>query len=79
MWLREANSPSVQKLPVIAVILGSGGYTETERNPAPICFFRACEGASAILEQMTLNHRVPGSSPGGPTKLFKHLPPKKSS
>jgi hypothetical protein len=22
---------------------------------------------------MTLNHRVPGSSPGAPTKLFKHL------
>jgi hypothetical protein len=22
---------------------------------------------------MTLNHRVPGSSPGAPTKLFKYL------
>src|SRR6266446_7399234 len=26
-----------------------------------------------LVEQMTLNHRVPGSSPGAPTKLFKHL------
>jgi hypothetical protein len=24
-------------------------------------------------DPMTLNHRVPGSSPGAPTKLFKHL------
>src|SRR6185295_9206418 len=26
-----------------------------------------------LVEQMTLNHRVPGSSPGAPTKPFKHL------
>jgi hypothetical protein len=26
-----------------------------------------------LVEQMTLNHRVPGSSPGAPTNLFKHL------
>jgi hypothetical protein len=26
-----------------------------------------------LVEQMTLNHRVPGSSPGAPTKLFKDL------
>jgi hypothetical protein len=26
-----------------------------------------------LVEQMTLNHRVPGSSPGAPTKHFKHL------
>src|SRR6202011_4899235 len=26
-----------------------------------------------LVEQMTLNHRVPGSSPGAPTKLFNHL------
>ena len=26
-----------------------------------------------LVEQMTLNHRVPGSSPGAPTKLFKIL------
>ena len=26
-----------------------------------------------LVEQMTLNHRVPGSSPGAPTKLFKNL------
>jgi hypothetical protein len=23
-----------------------------------------------LVEQMTLNHRVPGSSPGAPTKTF---------
>ena len=27
----------------------------------------------ATKEQLTLNHRVPGSSPGAPTKLFKDL------
>ena len=26
-----------------------------------------------LVEQMTLNHRVPGSSPGAPTKPFKSL------
>jgi hypothetical protein len=26
-----------------------------------------------LVEQMTLNHRVPGSSPGAPTKPFKNL------
>ncbi len=26
-----------------------------------------------VQEQMTLNHRVPGSSPGAPTKLFNDL------
>ena len=26
-----------------------------------------------LVEQMTLNHRVPGSSPGAPTNPFKHL------
>jgi hypothetical protein len=26
-----------------------------------------------LVEQLTLNQRVPGSSPGAPTKLFKHL------
>src|ERR1700730_7275009 len=26
-----------------------------------------------LVEQMTLNHRVPGSSPGAPTKLFNGL------
>jgi hypothetical protein len=30
-------------------------------------------GGLATKEQLTLNHRVPGSSPGAPTKLFKHL------
>ena len=36
--------------------------------------FRAGSGRIAqLVEQMTLNHRVPGSSPGAPTKLFKHL------
>jgi hypothetical protein len=28
---------------------------------------------SSRLDQITLNHRVPGSSPGAPTKLFKGL------
>src|ERR1700694_308747 len=36
--------------------------------------FRAGSGRIAqLVEQMTLNHRVPGSSPGAPTNLFKHL------
>src|ERR1700722_15397488 len=36
--------------------------------------FRAGSGRIAqLVEQMTLNHRVPGSSPGAPTKLFKDL------
>jgi hypothetical protein len=36
--------------------------------------FRAGSGRIAqLVEQMTLNHRVPGSSPGAPTKLFKYL------
>jgi hypothetical protein len=26
-----------------------------------------------LVEQLTLNQRVPGSSPGAPTKTFKHL------
>jgi hypothetical protein len=26
-----------------------------------------------LVEQMTLNHRVPGSSPGAPTNKIKHL------
>src|SRR5262249_52612498 len=26
-----------------------------------------------LVEQLTLNQRVPGSSPGAPTKLFRHL------
>jgi hypothetical protein len=29
--------------------------------------------ARPALEPTTLNHRVPGSSPGAPTKHFKHL------
>jgi hypothetical protein len=28
-----------------------------------------------LVEQMTLNHRVPGSSPGAPTKHFKQFRP----
>src|SRR5690349_3100621 len=28
-----------------------------------------------LVEQLTLNQRVPGSSPGAPTKQIKHLPP----
>jgi hypothetical protein len=36
--------------------------------------FRAGSGRIAqLVEQMTLNHRVPGSSPGAPTKLFKNF------
>ena len=36
--------------------------------------FRAGSGRIAqLVEQMTLNHRVPGSSPGAPTKLFNDL------
>src|SRR5487761_2211594 len=36
--------------------------------------FRAGSGRIAqLVEQMTLNHRVPGSSPGAPTKLFKNM------
>ena len=36
--------------------------------------FRTGSGRIAqLVEQMTLNHRVPGSSPGAPTKPFKHL------
>ena len=36
--------------------------------------FRAGSGRIAqLVEQMTLNHRVPGSSPGAPTKLFKKI------
>ena len=38
-------------------------------------FFRA-KGSGRIaqlVEQLTLNQRVPGSSPGAPTKLFRHL------
>jgi hypothetical protein len=30
-------------------------------------------GLKMQLAPLTLNHRVPGSSPGAPTKLFKHL------
>ena len=44
--------------------------------------FRAGSGRIAqLVEQMTLNHRVPGSSPGAPTKLFKNLavPPTRKS
>jgi hypothetical protein len=26
-----------------------------------------------LVERMTLNHRVPGSSPGAPTNIFKYL------
>ena len=36
--------------------------------------FRTSSGRIAqLVEQLTLNQRVPGSSPGAPTKLFKHL------
>src|SRR5437899_3405959 len=36
--------------------------------------FRAGSGRIAqLVEQLTLNQRVPGSSPGAPTKLFKDL------
>src|SRR5258707_1077635 len=50
----------------------SGGRFAKRRPLAKA--FRAGSGRIAqLVEQMTLNHRVPGSSPGAPTKLFKHL------
>jgi hypothetical protein len=50
----------------------SGGRFAKRRPPAKA--FRAGSGRIAqLVEQMTLNHRVPGSSPGAPTKLFKSL------
>jgi hypothetical protein len=33
----------------------------------------AVERGRVVVEQLTLNHRVPGSSPGAPTNDFKHL------
>ena len=32
-----------------------------------------CGRIAQLVEQLTLNQRVPGSSPGAPTKLFRHL------
>src|SRR5215475_7274883 len=38
------------------------------KRPPPEGFFRTSSGRIAqLVEQMTLNHRVPGSSPGAPT------------
>src|SRR5229473_338073 len=50
----------------------SGGRFAKRRPLAKA--FRPVSGRIAqLVEQMTLNHRVPGSSPGAPTKLFKDL------
>jgi hypothetical protein len=44
------------------------------KRPALAKAFPAGSGRIAqLVEQMTLNHRVPGSSPGAPTKLFKDI------
>jgi hypothetical protein len=50
--------------------------TAMQRSKASIKELSASAGARYRYfesEQVTLNHRVPGSSPGAPTKLFKHL------
>src|SRR5437868_4784432 len=43
-------------------------------DPLSRRLFRTGSGRIAqLVEQLTLNQRVPGSSPGAPTKLFKYL------
>ena len=50
------------------------GRRRLKRWIAGVCWLSdASANIIRILDQMTLNHRVPGSSPGAPTKLFKHL------
>src|SRR5437868_15348458 len=44
------------------------------KRPPSQRLFRTRSGRIAqLVEQLTLNQRVPGSSPGAPTKLFKYL------
>src|ERR1700761_5374328 len=46
-----------------------------KRRPLVRAFPGQVSGRIAqLVEQMTLNHRVPGSSPGAPTKPFTDLP-----
>src|SRR5277367_5707475 len=44
-----------------------------KRRPLVKAFPAGSGRIAQLVEQMTLNHRVPGSSPGAPTKLFKNL------
>jgi hypothetical protein len=75
-----------RRIPAAFLIFLSAGYAGKIKSPCwtlggrfakrrPLAkAFRAGSGRIAqLVEQMTLNHRVPGSSPGAPTKLFKHL------
>src|SRR5713226_4793716 len=73
-------------IPAAFLIFLSGGYAGesqlhcwtsgnrfAKRRPLAKAFRAGSGRIAQLVEQMTLNHRVPGSSPGAPTKLFKHL------
>jgi hypothetical protein len=57
----------------IAALHPSYGLRATKRRPLVKAFRAKLRALAQPVEQMTLNHRVPGSSPGAPTKLFKDL------